>query len=81
MPHRARDASKAAREVARAASHLASEAAALARIYAEHGPAQEAALAAGEASVHAAHYVFELERTQRLDGDDGLEATILESLS
>lgn len=72
---------RAAREVARAASLLASEAATLARIYADSGPAEEAALVASEASVHASRAVFALDQTVPSDPDAALDAAIRASLA
>ena len=71
---------RAARDVARAASQLASEAAKLARIYADTGPADEAALVASEASVHAARAAFALDDAVAGDPDAALDAAIRASL-
>lgn len=60
---------RAAREVAHAASYLASEAAALARAFEDHG-ALDASIAASEASIRAANRAFELDEKGRAIGHE-----------
>jgi len=67
---------KAARDVARAASVLAAEAAALARLYADHGPAGDAALAASEASVVASRQAITLEGIPQDEADAVIRAAL-----
>lgn len=80
-PDRPQRAVRAAREVARAASLLASEAANLARVYSESGPAEEAALVASEASVHASRAVLAIDQETPNDPDAALDAAIRASLA
>jgi hypothetical protein len=65
---------RAARDVARAASQLASEAAALARIYEDHGSARESSAEASEAAVRAAQVSFGLDRDMRAGEGRGQDA-------
>ncbi|HUR70170.1 MAG TPA: hypothetical protein VM370_13080 [Candidatus Thermoplasmatota archaeon] len=74
---RGHEAATRAKDVARAATHLASEAAALARVFADHGPAADACFAASEASVRAADALFSMEREGFDDIDRAVHAALV----
>lgn len=71
---------RAARELARAASLLAAEAAALARVYSDHGPSEDAALTASEASIHATRAALDLD-DRIAAGESAVDAAIRASLA